>query len=302
MTFALSFVGGNVVLTGTNGADTVVPETPFVLDGDQSQAPGSIITSGGVQIDVPLAVGQGLIINGNGGDDIIDLNDLFPGPATVTLQVGATVNGGNGADLIDAGGQNDLLNGGNGNDTIFGFLGNDTLNGGNGRDLLSGEDGNDVVDGGAGNDSIGGGNGADDLKGGDGRDSIDGGDGRDVLNGGTGNDQLFGGSGRDTFAWGDGPDEDRVADFDGDFDRVLDFTFRELLDFTGIDDVDTITVIKLNNSAALLTIDDGEGGNSFDVRVNTDTAGLNRLLQDPQSVITAGDGVTLETPDVVVFI
>lgn len=300
MPFALSFVGGNVVLTGTNGDDLVVSQAPFVLDGDQNPNAGSIITSGGVQIDVPLAVGQGLVINARGGDDTIELD---PTGTAADLQVSAEVHGGNGNDSIEGSrfGPGDTIFGDNGNDFLDGNEGNDSISGGNGRDTLQGGTGNDTMSGDDGNDLLQGQGGNDDLSGGDGNDDLRGGAGTDVLNGGKDNDQLTGGGGRDTYEWGDGPDENKVSDFDGDFDRVNGFNFRELLDFTGINDIDTITVIKLNNSTALLTIED-DNSNSFDVRVNTNTAGLNRLLQDPDSVIDADSGVTIDTPIVVITI
>ncbi|MBK8906496.1 MAG: hypothetical protein IPM60_00890 [Rhodospirillales bacterium] len=299
MPFAFSLDNGDVVLTGTNGDDFLISEDPFEIDGDGPPInPTSIVTSGGVAIDVPLSPGQGLTINARGGDDTIEFD---PAGTANDLQVSALINGGGGNDSIEGGRLGDTINGDNGNDFLDGNEGNDEVNGGNGRDTVEGGTGNDTLTGGNAADTLLGEGGNDDLSGNDGNDSLNGGAGRDVLNGGKNNDQLTGGGGIDTYEWGDGPDENKVSDFDGDFDRVNGFNFRELLDFTGIDDIDTITVIKLNNSAALLTIED-DNSNSFDVRVNTNTAGLNRLLQDPDSVIDADSGVTIDTPIVVVVI
>jgi Ca2+-binding RTX toxin-like protein len=68
-----------------------------------------------------------------------------------------TIDGGNGADVVDALGGNDTVFGGNGADHLLGNDGDDSLSGGNGSDTL---------DGGAGNDTMLGGNGPDLLRGG----------------------------------------------------------------------------------------------------------------------------------------
>src|SRR5882672_10766220 len=94
-----------------------------------------------------------IVINALGGNDQIK----------VTSKLGASVDGGDGKDLIIGGAGNDILMGGNGNDRILGQAGNDSINGGAGRDALFGGAGEDTIDafdgetdqitGGAGNDS-----------------------------------------------------------------------------------------------------------------------------------------------------
>ncbi|WP_445636577.1 LTD domain-containing protein [Nostoc sp. DSM 114161] len=64
--------------------------------------------------------------------------------AIVTLEVGRTVNGGNGKDTLTGTSGDDNFSGGNGKDTLFGNAGNDTLFGGNGDDLLNGGNGRDT--------------------------------------------------------------------------------------------------------------------------------------------------------------
>jgi uncharacterized repeat protein (TIGR01451 family) len=81
--------------------------------------------------------------------------------ATVTLEVGRTVNGGNGKDTLTGNDGDDYLNGGNGADILYGNGGNDTLLGGNGADVLWGGDGDDLLNGGNGNDILNGGAGND---------------------------------------------------------------------------------------------------------------------------------------------
>ncbi len=88
------------------------------------------------------------------------------------LTIDATIDGGDGSDL---------LIGGSGEDTIFGGAGNDQIYGRQGADSLDGEDGNDIVSGGSGDDSLVGGIGFDLLIGGGGNDLIDGDDTEDVI-------------------------------------------------------------------------------------------------------------------------
>lgn len=77
------------------------------------------------------------------------------------MEVGKTVNGGNGIDLLIGNDGDDNLNGGNGVDILWGKGGNDTLVGGNGADWLDGGDGDDLLDGGNGYDILNGGAGND---------------------------------------------------------------------------------------------------------------------------------------------
>ena len=104
--------------------------------------------------------------------------------ANVMLEVGKTINGGNGIDFLFGTAGDDVLSGGNGVDTLFGYAGNDTLLGGNGTDTLWGGDGNDLLDG------------------------------------GRGNDLLYGGSGSDTFVLARGNGTDLIVDFSLGQDRI----------------------------------------------------------------------------------
>lgn len=72
--------------------------------------------------------------------------------AIVTLEVGKTIDAGNGKNTLTGTAGDDLLLGGNGKDTLLGNGGNDTLIGGNGVDILNGGAGNDTLNGGNGND------------------------------------------------------------------------------------------------------------------------------------------------------
>lgn len=102
-----------------------------------------------------------------------------------------------GDDTIDGGGGSDIIIGGGGNDTINGGGGSDILKGGAGDDRLDGGERSDLLIGGGGNDTLNGDGGDDILQGGGGNDVLSGGNGDDLLNGGPGGDACRGGRGRD---------------------------------------------------------------------------------------------------------
>jgi hypothetical protein len=93
-----------------------------------------------------------VIVNALGGNDRIK----------VTSKLNATIDGGEGNDLIQAGAGSDVLLGGNGNDKLFGGGGNDSIAGGDGRDVLFGGAGDDQLDAADGKrDNVAGGRGKD---------------------------------------------------------------------------------------------------------------------------------------------
>ncbi|WP_275546138.1 retention module-containing protein [Pseudomonas sp. Marseille-Q0931] len=130
----------------------------------------------------------------------------------------------NGNDMIGGNDVGNTLSGLRGNDVIYGGAGSDTLSGGDGNDHLLGGDGDDALYGDSGNDVLNGGAGNDRLEGGAGNDILLGGLGDDILIGGPGNDILIGGAGDDTFVWnaGDrgGNYHDIVKDFGNGNDRL----------------------------------------------------------------------------------
>jgi Ca2+-binding RTX toxin-like protein len=104
-------------------------------------------------------------------------------PAPFTLDIGTTENL-----VVNANGGDDVITAGNGlanliKLTIDGGAGNDTITGGDGNDTLLGGDGNDVIIGGRGNDTaqLGAGDDAFIWNPGDGSDVVDGQDGTDTL-------------------------------------------------------------------------------------------------------------------------
>lgn len=112
--------------------------------------------------------------------------------------IGITLLGGNGEDILVGGEDDDTLSGGNGDDALYGMGGND---------VLSGDNGADVIDGGEGDDELWGGKGNDLLMGSAGADWLSGDHGEDMLFGGAGDDTLVGGSGADTLDGEGGTDE-----------------------------------------------------------------------------------------------
>ena len=122
--------------------------------------------------------------------------------------LGETINGTDGADVLDGRGGNDSITAGLGDDTVFGGTGADTVLGGAGDDSLWGHSGDDLIDGHEGADSIGGGAGADTIFGGTGNDSIAPGAGRDVVATGAGDDlvTIWPETDSDTVSLGEGDD------------------------------------------------------------------------------------------------
>jgi Ca2+-binding RTX toxin-like protein len=98
---------------------------------------------------------ENIVINANGGDDVIN-----SGPGLSPL-LHMTIDGGSGNDIIGGGAGDDVLLGGDGNDIIAGGQGNDRVSLGAGDDAFlwfpsngPNGDGSDVVDGGTGFDTL----------------------------------------------------------------------------------------------------------------------------------------------------
>ena len=131
-----------------------------------------------------------------------------------------------------------------------------TLKGGNGADVLSGGGGNDTVYGGNGDDQLSGGRGDDTLYGENGSDRLSGGDGKDVLSGGQGNDWLTGGADADIFSFAKSGGADTITDFQKGVDKLqmldgLTWKSASLVDadLTGVKDD---FMIQLSNGSVTL--------------------------------------------------
>jgi Ca2+-binding RTX toxin-like protein len=155
--------------------------------------------------------------NGMGNPVTIDV-DAKDGSDTLlgSLDLVATLRGGDGNDTITSVAPSDILFGGDGDDVITGGAGDDSINAGDGADQVTGNTGDDTIMGG---------NGADIVSGGDGLDSILGGDGADVISGDAGDDTINGGFGADLIN-GNGGDDSLLGGIDNDMifgDAGLDF-------------------------------------------------------------------------------
>ena len=93
--------------------------------------------------------GDALVVNGNGGDDVIDASGNLAALTKLTLDGGAgndRILGSNGADVLIGGAGNDFIDGQQGNDTALLGAGDDVFQWDPG-------DGSDTIDGGAGFDT-----------------------------------------------------------------------------------------------------------------------------------------------------
>ena len=140
---------------------------------------------------------KSLVVKSLAGNDLIDL---------AKSPVAATVDAGDGNDIVIGTAKADVVTAGKGNDYVFALAGNDSVTGGDGNDALYTGDGNDSVSGGAGNDLISAGAGNDSVHGDAGNDLLLGDAGDDQLFGDAGNDRIFGGAGNDKVDGGDGKD------------------------------------------------------------------------------------------------
>jgi Ca2+-binding RTX toxin-like protein len=123
-----------VTVNGTQGADVIS------VAGDA----GGILVSGlhaDVNIFSPEQANDRLVVNGQGGDDVINASSLEADGIQLTM------NGGLGNDLLIGSEGGDLINGGDGNDTALMGAGDDTFvwNPGDDNDIVEGQDGFDKL-------------------------------------------------------------------------------------------------------------------------------------------------------------
>jgi len=138
-------LGATPGATGGDGQrDTVI------VNGTQTADQISVVNSGGsimvkglaAQVSVANAeAGDSLVVNGLGGDDVINASAIKAG------QVQLTLNGGDGNDQIIGSAGDDIVNGGRGNDVAMLGAGNDTFvwNPGDGSDTIEGQYGTDTL-------------------------------------------------------------------------------------------------------------------------------------------------------------
>ena len=146
-----TFAAGTLTIEGTRGSDNIAAALK-VTDPDGIPSNGDeithlVVTRNGVQVAScfqssaadPTLVPDvtKLVISGGNGNDTVTIAD--------DVTTGASIDGGNGQDLLKGGGGNDTISGGNGNDNLNGAAGNDLLDGGNGADILQGGTGSDTL-------------------------------------------------------------------------------------------------------------------------------------------------------------
>ncbi len=152
----------NVTVNAGGGNETITVEGRTTDDDVQVTSPAAgTISIEGLTYDVNLtnsATTDNLVINGNVGNDTIDVASGVETSVTSTINGGAgndtltgtfnTANGGDGDDLIIGGANDQTINGGAGEDTFVGGAGNDTIDGGTEFDtiLIAGTSGADVID------------------------------------------------------------------------------------------------------------------------------------------------------------
>jgi Ca2+-binding RTX toxin-like protein len=169
-----SLVGDTLFISGSTtgtGNDTAV----ISLSGENVSVNASV--NGTNPFLAPISSVNAIVIDLGNGDDIL--------VALPNMNIPMTINGGEGDDLITAGGGDDVIDGGSGVDIVFASGGDDVVLGGDGNDGLFGGIGDDVLIGGEGNDV---------LSGDAGRDLLIGSADEDLLSSGNGEDILIGGS------------------------------------------------------------------------------------------------------------
>ncbi len=117
---------------GDTQADTVVINATAGNDTITISASNGVVTVSGLAETVTITgfdATDRLVINGLGGDDVIDASGLG-----TAIQL--TANGGDGDDVLIGSAGNDFLSGGAGDDVLIGGGGQDVLDGGSGNNIL----------------------------------------------------------------------------------------------------------------------------------------------------------------------
>lgn len=147
---------------------------------------------------------KGISIVGGSGNDYVYIDKAITVPATINSGDGNDIiRDGGGDNTIIAGNGNDFfldqgstaLNLGNGADTVWGNNFGETITAGNGKDVITEGSGNNVITAGDGNDNI---------STWSGNDTISVGNGASTISSGPGNDSIVTGTGSDTVTPGDG--------------------------------------------------------------------------------------------------
>jgi len=129
-------------VNGGNGAET------FTISANGTRVRFDRVTPAPFFLDIGTT--ENLVLNANGGDDVITAGNGLANLIHLTIDGGAgndTITGGDGNDTLLGGDGNDVITGGRGNDTALLGAGDDTFvwNPGDGSDVVDGQDGNDTL-------------------------------------------------------------------------------------------------------------------------------------------------------------
>jgi Ca2+-binding RTX toxin-like protein len=129
-------------VNGGNGAEI------FTISANGSRVRFDRVSPGPFSLDIGTT--ENLVLNANGGDDVITAGNGLAGLIKLTLDGGAgndTITGGDGDDMLIGGDGDDVIIGGRGSDTAQLGNGNDTFvwNPGDGSDVVDGQDGTDTL-------------------------------------------------------------------------------------------------------------------------------------------------------------
>jgi Ca2+-binding RTX toxin-like protein len=144
---------GTDLMEGGDGIDTAL------VNGGNAAENFTIVANGNrVRFDrvspapfsLDIGTTENLVLNANGGDDIITAGNGLAGLIKLTIDGGAgndTITGGDGNDVLIGGDGDDVIAGGRGNDTALLSAGNDlfTWNPGDGSDVVEGQGGTDTL-------------------------------------------------------------------------------------------------------------------------------------------------------------
>ena len=129
-------------VNGGNGAEV------FTILANGTRVRFDRVSPGPFSLDIGTT--ENLVLNANGGDDVITAGNGLAGLIKLTLDGGAgndTITGGDGDDMLIGGDGDDVIVGGRGSDTAQLGTGNDTFvwNPGDGSDVVEGQDGFDTL-------------------------------------------------------------------------------------------------------------------------------------------------------------
>src|SRR5499433_1690583 len=129
-------------VNGGNGSET------FTITANGTRVRFDRISPAPFTLDIGTT--ENLVLNANGGDDVITASNGLAGLIKLTIDGGAgndTITGGDGDDTLLGGDGNDIITGGRGNDVARLGTGDDTFiwNPGDGSDTVDGQDGTDTL-------------------------------------------------------------------------------------------------------------------------------------------------------------